>query len=151
MGVIDLGKRVSAIEKELEGGAGGEVIDQLEAAVTALEENATPARTVVTELTNGTAYDDFGGVFYEKLGNLVHVHVSVSGVTTNTNTVIFTMPEELRPTGATCSAVGVSQQYFSDSLTLCKGRVSASDGNVSVLSNGTYAIIEFYYIIVPTT
>lgn len=148
MGVIDLDKRVKKLEQDETGGA---ELDQLEAAVTALEENATPERTVVTNLTNGTAYDDFGGVFYEKLGNLVHVHVSVSGVTTNTNTVIFTMPEALRPTGATCSAVGVSQQYFSDSLTLCKGRVSASDGNVSVLSNGTYAIIEFYYILVPTT
>lgn len=147
MGVIDLNNRVAAIEKELEGGAGGEVIDQLEAAVTALEEAAIPIRTVVSELTNGTAYDDFGGVYYETLGNLVHVHVAVSGLTTNTSAVIFTVPEELAPVGSASTAVGVSQQYFGDSLTLCKGRVSASDRNVSVYSNGTYAIIEFYYMI----
>lgn len=193
MGVIDLDKRVKKLEAGGGGGADPGVIDQLEAAVTDLEETingdgetdlglvgdvaaleetvngdgetsfglvgdvaalktgGTPVRTAVTTLTSGSVYSAYGGVYYERLGNLIHVHVAASGVSSSNVSAIFTLPEAIRPaTGDAVVASGWSFMYFGDSNTPCKGEIK-SDGVVSVKSGGTYAIIEFYYMIGQST
>ncbi len=151
MGVIDLGKRISAIEKELEGGAGGEVIDQLEAAVTALEEAAVPTKTAVTTLLNGcTAYADAGGVYYETMGSLVHVHLSVydaNGVSKSVK--VFELPEGVRP-ATQIEVIGGGDETFANATKQARLKISP-DGSVYKFSNGAYGIGDLFFMITPTT
>lgn len=174
MGVIDLDARVKKLEAD--SGSSAE-IDQIEAAVTALENTvsgngtttfglegdvaalqaaAVPERTEVTDLPTGiSAYSDYGGVFYETLGNLVHVHVAVSGLTAFTGTTIITLPEAVRPEyGDTPIAFGTGSATFGETgaFVLCKALSSPINGNVIVNSAGTYAIVDLWYTIGhPTT
>lgn len=82
MGVIDLDARVKKLEAE--GEAGGAVVDQLEAAVTALEE-ATGYST--TEHVVGTWIDD--SPVYEKTVVLENVNYA----TANTNYTVMEIPD----------------------------------------------------------
>ena len=170
MGVIDLDARVKKLEAD---GAGGAVIDQLEAAVTDLEETingdgetdfglvgdvaaletaAVPQKTVITSLTGGTLMGHSGDVYYEVLGNLVHIHAAVKELTANTATTLFALPEALRPSNITIGAVN-GKEYLSSGLAF--GVLTASDsGNVTVLSPGAYAVGDVFYMInsvTPTT
>lgn len=57
------------------------------------------AKTTITPTASGVSnYSSYGNSYYEKAGNVVHVHIGVSGVTANTVTAIYTLPSGYRPT-----------------------------------------------------
>lgn len=57
------------------------------------------AKTTITPTATGVSnYSSYGNSYYEKAGNVVHVHVGVKGVPTNTITAIATLPSGYRPT-----------------------------------------------------
>lgn len=90
--------------------------------------------------TAGSSYSSYGGCYYEKYGRVVHVHIGVSGLTTGTATVIYTLPSGYRPsttvfahgTGGAWNNIGYVEIY--------------ADGRISVRSQGTYcgADITFF-------
>lgn len=54
-----------------------------------------------------TSVATYGGCFYEVSGHVVHLHISVSGLSTSTNNTIATLPSAVRP-GANIYGVGYS-------------------------------------------
>lgn len=51
-----------------------------------------------TAASGASNYSSYGNSYYEKAGNIVHVHIGVSGLTTGTATSIYTLPSGHRPT-----------------------------------------------------
>ena len=118
MGVIDLNARVRALEK-LDRGYYPETIDQIESAITALENAVTgeggladdveTLQTAVASLQDGekwqrvyfnqvlendvTANTSLGSTYFEYSDNIVHMHIGVDNVPANTLTQIFTIPD----------------------------------------------------------
>ena len=91
--------------------------------------------------TSGASYSGYGGCYYEKYGNVVHVHVGVSGLTANTATNIATLPAGYRPHSMVC-AHGTGGTW--DNL----GYLQISDaGVVMVRSKGTYCGADVTYIV----
>lgn len=148
MGVIDLNARLTALEKKVDDG-GGEVIDQIEAAVTSLESDVsdlqdavTPVRTTVTELANGTLDTTNGGVYYEKIGYTVHMHVAVTGLTRQSVTELFTLPETLKPE-CPIRAIGSAAAELDGNYAFIA--ISASNGKAYAFTNDTACIGEVWY------
>lgn len=92
--------------------------------------------------TTGSAYSSYGGCYYETYGDIVHVHVGVSGLTSNTGATIYTLPTELKPsttifahgTGGSASNIGYLEVRTS--------------GDIYVRSNGgTYVGADAFYMI----
>lgn len=146
MGVIDLDARVKKLEQD---GTGGAVIDQLEAAVTALEEAAVPSKTDVTELDHGEIADSTtGGVYYEVMGNLVHVHVAALSFTANTRTTAFVLPEAIRPVTPIFNAVYATQI---DSNKYPGFVIIGANGNVDVITPTGSVFADITYLLTPAT
>lgn len=111
MGVIDLDRRIKKLEQD---GAGSAELDQLEAAVTAIENELT---VTVTDVTDDITTDPeiiMEGVtcdlaVLEKYGAIVHFHAEFTASAGNTGIegTIYTVPEELLPR-YNLSAVSVS-------------------------------------------
>ena len=55
-------------------------------------------RTVFTP-TKGTSASLWGGCYYAKTGNVVQVHLGISGLTASASSVVFTLPAGYRPSG----------------------------------------------------
>lgn len=91
--------------------------------------------------TAGESYDAYGGCYYEQLGRIMHIHVGVSGLTANTNTIIYNMPLGKRPATliSTCGQGAGSNQLAYLSIT--------DSGNVRVNSSGAYCAGDLYYMI----
>lgn len=91
--------------------------------------------------TSGSSYSNYGGCYYEKWGNVVHVHVGVSGLTTGTSTQIYTLPSGCYPTspiyahgtGGAWNNIG----YLEISTT----------GAVTVRSQGTYCGADAVFMV----
>lgn len=73
----------------------------------ALREDTAVTKTNLTLNTGYTSVDDYGGCFYEVSGHVVHLHISVSGLSTSSNNTIVTLPSGVRPT-ANVYGVGFS-------------------------------------------
>lgn len=92
-------------------------------------------------LSKGSNYANGGNTCYYLVGNRVHVHISVQGLTANANNTIFTLPSGYRPkfriagagTGTTMSATDVATVNI------------YADGNVNVRSNSQYAFVDIEY------
>ena len=64
--------------------------------------------------TSGSSYSYYGGCYYETYGDIAHVHVGVSGLTSNTAVTIYTLPSNYWPkspifahgTGGSSSNIG---------------------------------------------
>ena len=154
MGVIDLDARVKKLEQD----AGGAVIDQLEAAVTALEETingdgetdlglvgdvAALQTTTRIELPIASPYEnesDSGNSCVLCCGNVVTVHISIKGLTANTSATITTIPETLRPSTYVYQ-LGVS----GDLTTYATATINPTTGAVLVESKGTQAHFDLTY------
>lgn len=91
--------------------------------------------------TSGSSYSNYGGCYYEKYGRLVHVHVGVSGLTTNTSTNIFTLPTGYRPSSP-MFAHGTGGSWN----TLGYLEISTA-GVVNVRSQGTYCGADAFFIV----
>ena len=169
MGVIDLDARVKKLE---EGGASGAILDQLAAEVTALDEQingngetdlglagdvaelsagAIPTRTEVTTLTTGDPIAASGGVFYEVLGNLVHIHVAAAIGAGGINTVkpVFTMPEGLRP-DTLIAVAGSGDNNLGNAAMTARFILETSDV-LSTISNTGNSFGELYYMLNAVT
>lgn len=55
------------------------------------------AKNTITP-TKGSNNSVYGNSYYEKAGNVVHVHIGVKGITANTVVAIATLPSGYRPT-----------------------------------------------------
>lgn len=141
MGVIDLNARVTELEKY-----SGEQIDDLEAAVTALENlNSYSHVPMDEELPEGIASmtEHYPGCYYEIVGRLVHVAVNVEGLTATLATELFTLPEEIRATYTTwgCGVGGASGKFSTIS--------TGNSGKVMITSEDTKAHADLFYVLVP--
>ena len=146
MGVIDLDARVKKLEQ---GGAGSAEIDQIEAAVTALEEASVPVKTTVDSLDAGTPGDaTTGGVYYEVMGNLVHVHMAASGFTANTRTTSFTLPEAVRPASPIFNA---GYSGITDGNKFPAYLIIKTDGSVDVLSPTQHIYCDVVFLLTPAS
>ena len=90
-------------------------------------------------LDAGAHYDSFGGCWYYKIGHRVRVHIGVSGLTANTTTVLWTLPQGYRPYSG-IAFTGQSSVYSN----YARCRV-LENGEVRVNAVSTYAVayIEF--------
>lgn len=101
------------------------------------------AKTDVTSLQSGSPYASYGGCYYEVCGNIVHIHIGVSGITAGgtTGTTVFTMPEGLRP----------STEHVSTGIGADRSKISNifvnSTGAVSIYSQSTSAMCDIKYFI----
>lgn len=169
MGVIDLDARVKKLEQEAGGGA---AIDQIEAELTALDEQingdgetdlglagdvealkeaATVTQTAITPLVGEAGT---GGCFYEVYGKLVRLHFNLTSLTASGSTsgtevynVVFNIPLALRP-GASIITIGTEADPAAGFTRMV---VSASNGNVSILTPGTTAIVDGMYLLPEPT
>lgn len=97
-------------------------------------------RTTFTP-TGCSNYANYGGSYYEKYGNIVHVHVGVSGLTANTSKVIYTLPSGYIPatpifghgTGGSWNNLGYVQIQ--------------TNGQIFVESAGTYCGADVTYMV----
>ena len=89
-----------------------------------------------------SSYAGYGGCYYEKYGNVVHVHVGVSGLTAGgTDYAIFTLPSGYRPpsyviahgTGGSWGNLG-----YLDIRT---------DGIIHIRSAGTFCGVDITYLV----
>lgn len=90
--------------------------------------------------TSGSAYSSYGNCWYAKDGFTVHVHIGISGLTANTSTNIFTVPEGFRPKTLT-----VATGNGSSISTLARARISTA-GVITVYSASTSALIDAIFI-----
>ncbi len=74
--------RVEAVENKVEG-----LTSKIEAS----------GFTQVTELSSGAVYNDYGGCYYYKKNNKVHVHIGISGLSANTRHQLFQLPSGYEP------------------------------------------------------
>lgn len=92
--------------------------------------------------TTGSSYSTYGGCYYETYGDIVHVHVGVSGLTADSGANIYTLPEELRPP---TSIFAHGSGGASDNIGYMQVR---SNGTIYVKSNGgTYVGADAFYMI----
>lgn len=90
--------------------------------------------------TSGSAYSTYGNCWYAKDGNIVEVHVGISGLTASTSTVIFTLPEGFRP-----KSLLVATGNGSTISNLARMRI-ATDGKITVYSASTTALLDATFI-----
>lgn len=89
--------------------------------------------------SSGSSYSTYSGCFYERKNGLTHVHIGVSGLTANTNTVVYTLPSDVMPSTRIASAgIGGTLPLTS------AGQINTS-GVIYVSSTGTYAMLDFWY------
>ena len=100
----------------------------------------TSAKTAFTP-TSGSSYSTYGGCFYEVYGNVVVVNISVSGLTANTNTAIYTLPSGVRPKSRVFGKAGSGSGQGLSSIDI------NTTGVISVVSAGTYCIGSVTYIL----
>lgn len=100
----------------------------------------TSAKTAFTP-TSGSSYSTYGGCFYEVYGNVIVVNISVSGLTANTNTAIYTLPSGVRPKSRVFGKAGSGSGQGLSSIDI------NTTGVISVVSAGTYCIGSVIYIL----
>lgn len=84
----------------------------------------------VSTLINGTPYNTFGGVYYWKDGNRVHVHLGISGLTINSKKDVYTLPQGFRPDKQTTMVIGDGSQTGIAIITITEGgKISVSPNN----------------------
>lgn len=91
--------------------------------------------------TSGASYASYGGCWYAKFGNIVQVHVGISGLTANTATSVYTLPDGFKPMSV-CIATGKAAANPS------YAQIQVSDsGGVQITSTSTYAMCDITYIV----
>lgn len=98
--------------------------------------------TVVFTPTAGTSNAGIGGCIYKKCGNIVQIHLGISGLTKNTLTQVYTMPVELRPS----FLVKVFGGNGSTDLGLATAHINAQ-GEIYVETTDMHIIADLVYIL----
>ena len=94
--------------------------------------------------TKGSSYASWGGCYYERLGHIVHLHLAVSGLTTNTGNVVYALPSDIRPKTSDLFGWGSS----GSTTQLCHIIISKSNGKVTAYpQGGTYCGVDIMYFI----
>lgn len=101
---------------------------------------ATSGEKVTFTPTNGSSYSNYGGCWYSKSGDIVEVHVGVSGLTANTLTTVFTLPEGYRPKSIKCAMGQAGAVNNLSEMQIGTG------GLVRVQSTSTYAMADITFI-----
>ena len=101
---------------------------------------STSGEKVTFTPTNGSSYSNYGGCWYSKSGDIVEVHVGVSGLTANTLTTVFTLPEGYRPKSIKCA---MGQAGAANNLSEMQ---IGTGGLVRVQSTSTYAMTDITFI-----
>ena len=92
--------------------------------------------------TSGSNYSAYGDCYYYKKGSRVHVHIGISGLTANTVTGIYTLPEGFRPNHFISSAgMGGSMANISTIQI-------DSNGGIAVRSPQQYALIQIDFDVI---
>lgn len=92
--------------------------------------------------TGITSYAGYGGCYYEKYGNVVHVHVGASGLTAGgTDYNIFTLPSGYRPP-SNLYAHGTGGSW--NNLSYLDIR---ADGAIHIRSAGNYCGADITYLV----
>ena len=89
--------------------------------------------------TSGSSHSTFGGCWYAKQGNIVQLHVGISGLTANTLTTIFTMPTGFIP--QTFQTFGGGYSTYQANL------VIQASGTVQITSGSQYACVDATYFV----
>ena len=87
----------------------------------------------------GSAYAGYGGCYYEQWGDLVHIHIGMSGLNSSYQTV-YTMPSGLRP-----STIQMSVGEGGNSTAVAKIYVN-TNGTIQVSSSIGYCGGDIYYL-----
>lgn len=94
--------------------------------------------------SKGSAYAGWGGCYYEKLGNMVHLHLGISGLTANTGNAVYTLPSAVRPKTSDIFAWGSA----GTTTQLCHVIINRNAGTVTVYpQTGTYCGADAMYFI----
>ena len=101
--------------------------------------NNTDIATTTFTPTSGSSYSTYSGCFYERQNGLNHVHIGVSGLTANTNTIVYTLPSNVRPSTRIASA------GLGGTLPLTAAGQIQTSGVVQINSAGAYAMLDFWY------
>lgn len=101
---------------------------------------ATSGEKVIFTPTNGSSYSNYGGCWYSKSGDIVEVHVGVSGLTANTLTTVFTLPEGYRPKSIKCAMGQAGTVNNLSEMQIGTG------GLVRVQSTSAYAMADITFI-----
>lgn len=89
----------------------------------------------------GSAYANYGGCYYYKKGNQVHVHIGMSGLTANSQQDVFNLPSGYKPLGDMVFIGSGGSTY-----TAFAKAVIYSSGTVRVSSADTYAMIDCFFV-----
>lgn len=92
------------------------------------------------QVENCENYAGFGNTWYREEGLYIHIHVGVAGLTTNTATVIATMPKPIRPRENV-----VIMGFASNKTNVSKISVQAN-GKIYVTSSELHATGDLYYL-----
>lgn len=95
------------------------------------------ATVIEPTLSNGTSVNH--RTYYYKKGTRVFVSIAVSGLTANTNQLLFTLPSGYRPS-TIILPIGCDDSFNQNTVLLVK-----TDGNIEMRKNATqaYAFFEF--------
>lgn len=124
--------------------SGDDVVDAVNKQSRQIEELETGLNasniTRVLSLNNGSPYNNYGGVFYRKIGCFVVVHIGVQGLTANTRNGLFTLPEGYMPLAGLSFVCGAGS---ANTRALCS---IYSYGLVEVISDDGYAYGEIVFV-----
>lgn len=95
------------------------------------------ATIIEPQLSNGTSVNN--RTYYYKKGTRVFVSIAVSGLTPNSNQLLFTLPSGYRPS-TIILPIGCDDSFNTNTVLLVK-----TDGNIEMRKNATqaYAFFEF--------
>lgn len=89
----------------------------------------------------GSVYANYGGCYYYKKGNQVHVHIGMSGLTANSQQDVFNLPSGYKPLGDMVFAGTGGLTYTA----YAKAAIYAN-GIVRVSSADTYAMVDCLFV-----
>lgn len=125
MGVIDLNARVTALEQN---GAGGEELDQLEAAVTAIENDLTVTTTDITADLETLPEDVEASALLQTYGKIVLLSVRAqnAGASAASNFKLYEIPESIQPVAPDTVYVSNSVAYVEEGNAIYITKIEAT-------------------------
>lgn len=94
----------------------------------------------ITHFDTGSSYENYGNVYYEKFGNIVHLHIGMSGLSPNSTNNVFTLPSNILPSSV-ITATGISIGLNNT----CRMEIHEA-GLVQIHPDAAYALVDVTYI-----
>lgn len=136
MGVIDLNARVTALEQN---GAGGEELDQLEAAVTAIENELTVTSADITDDLETLPEDVEASCILQTYGKIVLMSIWTQNTGDNavTNVKFYEIPESIRPLAPNVAYVSNPIAYVGDDAAIYFREIESAQE----------AVVQFFWFV----